>query len=232
MSNETDQNAALSNNMYSERHYMKKPQTFLGVYRYSRTYLNLIYLLATFPIGIIFFVYSVTAFSVSAGLIFTFIGIILMWVFLWSLPKIMYAHGLMTKYLVGIDLPVNPYEPYVEGGFIKKATSALKDKRIWKTFFYFLIPAMPIGIFFFTLVVTLISVSLSLLAYPWVIVVESLRGHPNVWGLFFFNNFPALAWFVAIAAPIVGFFLLPATLHLCNKLAEAHGKFVQQILSK
>jgi len=120
-------------NFYSERNIVEGPIPFFSVYKYGKTYLNLIYLFLTFPLGIAFFVYSVTLFSVSVGLIFTFVGIILLYAFLWSLPRIMYLQGVFTEVLVGIKMPPGIYKPSIEGNFVTKALNALKDKRILKT---------------------------------------------------------------------------------------------------
>ena len=49
-----------------------------GVFHYlieKQTYLNLAYLLLAFPLGIIYFVFLVTGFSLGFGLIVTFLGI-------------------------------------------------------------------------------------------------------------------------------------------------------------
>jgi len=184
-----------------------KRTSFFGVYGNAKTYTSLVYLLLTFPLGIAFFVYAITGFSVSLGLIFTFVGIFLVYIFLWS-------------------------KPYYEGTLLRKALNSLGDSRIWKTLLYFLFPAMPFGIAAFTIVVTLLSVSLGAISFPIVYVVEIFRGNYFEWVYFVFDNWAPtwLKFVLLILIPIVGFFLLTATLHLTNTLALAHGRMVRGIL--
>jgi len=209
-----------------------KRTSFFGVYGNAKTYTSLVYLLLTFPLGIAFFVYAITGFSVSLGLIFTFVGIFLVYIFLWSLPRIMNIMGLLTDWLVGIKMPEKVYKPYYEGTLLRKALNSLGDSRIWKTLLYFLFPAMPFGIAAFTIVVTLLSVSLGAISFPIVYVVEIFRGNYFEWVYFVFDNWAPtwLKFVLLILIPIVGFFLLTATLHLTNTLALAHGRMVRGIL--
>jgi hypothetical protein len=219
---------------YNYDYYTFERTTFLGVYKNPKTYTSLVYLLLTFPLGIAFFVYAVTGFSVSIGFVFTVVGIFLLYIFLWSLPRIMYIMGLLTDWLVGIKMPEKVYKPYYEGSLFKKALKSLGDSRIWKTFLYFLFPAMPFGIAAFTIVVTLLSVSLGAISFPIVYLVELLLGNYNDWIYFVFDYWapPWVKFVLLILVPIVGFFLLTATLHLTNTLALAHGRMVKGILRR
>ena len=221
-------------NTYIQEHPPDKTVSYFAVFRYWRTYSNLLYLFLTFPIGIAFFVYAITVFSVSVGLIFTFVGVILLYAFLWSLPRIMYAMGLLTETLVGVQMPTKAYKPHFDGNFFQRAINSLKDKRIVKTFFYFLLPAMPIGIALFTIFVTLLSTSLGLIALPFAYVIELARGNYAVWIQYIFNSW-APQWagiLLLILSPLVGFFLLTVSLHLSNQLAILHGRMVRGILKQ
>lgn len=225
---------SLCMNNNQQEYSQEKAVSYFGVFRYWRTYSNLLYLFLTFPLGIIFFTYAVTAFSVSVSLVFTFVGIILLYLFLWSLPRIMYSMGLLTEILVGVKMPTKAYKPHYEGSVIQRAVNSLKDKRILKTFFYFLLPAMPIGIALFTIFITLISTSLGLIALPFAYVIEFARGNYQEWIQYVFNYW-APEWVgivLLILSPIVGFILLTLSLHLSNKLALLHGRFVRAILTK
>ncbi len=217
---------------YIQDYHPFERTTFFSVYRNPKTYTSLIYLLLIFPLGIAFFVYAVTGFSVSIGLVVTIVGIFLLYIFLWSLPRIMYIMGLLTDWLVGIKMPEKVYKPYYEGTFFRKALSSLRDSRIWKTLLYFLFPAMPFGIAAFTIVVTLLSVSLGAISFPIVYLIELLQGNYGGWIYYVFDYWapPWVKFVLLILMPIVGFFLLTATLHLTNTLALAHGRMVKGIL--
>lgn len=207
--------------------------SFFGVYAQGRTYLNLLYLLLLFPLGIFYFVYTVTLFSVSAGLLVTIFGIFLLYLFLVSLPFLLKAQGWLMEKLVGVKLP--PQEPNLstEGNFIKKAIGALKNKVILKAFAYFLFVAMPVGIIVFTVMVTLLSTSIGLI-FSWVNLIVEYAVVGQIFSPSWSSPiFPMwIMVIIYICAPFIGVFLLTATLHLLNRLAILHGKFVAKLLEQ
>lgn len=55
---------------------------FFGVALQGRTYLNLLYLLIVFPLGIIYFTIVINGFSISIGLLILIIGVFIAFLFL------------------------------------------------------------------------------------------------------------------------------------------------------
>ncbi|NHJ84486.1 MAG: hypothetical protein FK734_03440 [Asgard group archaeon] len=208
---------------------------FFQVYSYGRTYLNLLYLILLMPIGIFLFTYAVTCFSTFVGLIPIIIGLVLLYFFLISLPYLTRGYAWLGKLLVGVEIP--PKIPVVqkedtEESFWKKAMSALKKRSILYSFLYFLLVAMPFGIVTFTLVVSLIPTALGLL-FSWVaLIVEFvLEGGVLSNGWMYYTGLPNAFWiFIYCITPIVGFFLLTASLHLFNKLAIVHARIVAKMV--
>jgi len=207
---------------------------FFQVYSYGRTYLNLLYLMLLMPIGIILFVYAVTCFSTFVGLIPIVVGIPLLYFFLISLPYITKGFAWLGTLLVGVEIPPKKpvvQEEAVEETFWKKALHKLKKRSILYSFLYFLFVAMPVGIVTFTLVVSLIPTALGLL-FSWValIVEYAITGGVLSNGWMHYTILPNAFWiFIYCIAPVVGFFLLTASLHLFNKLAVAHARIVAKM---
>ena len=203
--------------------------SFFGVYFEGRTYLNLLYLILLFPLGIFYFVYSVTCFSTFAGLIPIVVGILLLYFFLISLPYLMNAQSWLTKVLVGVNSPTQKIHFPKEGTTTEKAIASLKNKSIYKSLLYFLLLAMPFGIITFTVAVTLISTSLGLM-FSWagLIVEYILEGQllTEVW----YSVLPKGFWIaVYVITPFIGFFMLTVSLHILNRMAIYHGKLVSKI---
>ena len=201
--------------------------SFFEVLIRPRTYANLLYLLLLFPLSLFYFIWAVTVGSVSLGLIFTIVGFFLVYLFLWSLPRLMYGMGFLTKILVGVDMPV-VYKPQIEGGFFSKAFNALKDKRIAKALVYSLFIALPFGTFVFSLMISLVSTALALIASPFVWFINwAVLGNPT-WYTQAFSWAPDWVGIVlAIVGFIAGIALLPASLHISNRLAIMHAKVVR-----
>ena len=160
----------------NEKHPLEEV-SFFGVYLKGQTYLNILYMILLLPIGIIFFTYAVTVFSTAVGLIVTFVGIFLLYFFFLSLPYLMKVQGWIMKISTGIELPKQEITFDENRILLQKAGDALKNKVIWKTFFYFLFFALPLGIITFTLAVTLISVSLGLtFVWLWPLIEYAVTG--------------------------------------------------------
>ncbi len=206
--------------------------SFFEVFKYPRTYANLLYLFLLFPLSLFYFIWAVTVGSVSLGLIFTIVGFFLLYAFLWSLPRLMYGMGYLTKILVGVDMPVS-YKPHVEGGFFTKAFNALKDRRIATALIYSLFIALPFGTFVFSLMISLLSTALALIASPFAALINWLIvGNPVWFSEAFWWAPQGVAIVLTIVAFIAGLVLLPATLHISNRLAILHAKVIRWSLTR
>ncbi len=214
-----------------ERHPLLEV-SFFGVYKDGRTYLNLLYLILLFPLGITYFVYSVTCFSTFVGLIPIIVGILLLYFFLISLPYLMNVQSWLTKTLVGINSPMQQIHFAKEGTTTEKAQASLKNKSIYKSLLYFLLLAMPLGIITFTVAVTLISTSLGLM-FSWSALIVEYVLEGQLITVDWYPILPNWIWIAAhIIIPFIGFYLLTVSLHILNRMAIFHGKLVSKILSE
>ena len=107
---------------------------FFGVLGFGRSYSNLIYTLLTFPIGLTLFIYAWVCLPLLLGLSLILVVLPILYLFLWTLPRIVLVVGYLTELFVGIPVPIKEDIPKeIVGSFFTKAFNALKDKRIGKS---------------------------------------------------------------------------------------------------
>ena len=192
-----------------------------------QTYLNMIYLLISFPLGVAYFVFLVTGISLGLGLVITLVGIplLVLMTFLWYWVGIFERE--LSSNILGIDIRPVKNRALKQKDFLKKVTTHLSQPITWKSLAYLFIK-FPLGILSFVALVTLLSVSLSLAVFP--IVYYSLR---DISGISFMAidgvSYVPQTWQVFLVA-IVGILLLFVSMHLLNGLAYVSGLFAKILL--
>ncbi|HEY7358427.1 MAG TPA: sensor domain-containing protein, partial [Ktedonobacterales bacterium] len=134
---------------------------FFEVARQKQTYLNLLYLLGAFPLGLTYFILLVVGLSLGFSLLIIWVGIpiLLATIIMWQ------GFASVERFLVRnwLRVPV-PYlkDPRLAGmSWTKQFTARLRSPVTWTSLVYLFIE-FPFGILAFTLVVTLLSASISL----------------------------------------------------------------------
>ncbi len=129
---------------------------------------NLFYLLLSLPLGILYFVILITGFSLGAGLAITIIGIPL----LVAMIFITYIMGdldrKMTSLFLGVQIAKPEARPSDKDGATAILVAQLKSLQFWKELGYLLLK-LPLGVISFTVAVTFVSLSLALIATPFII---------------------------------------------------------------
>ena len=139
--------------------------SIFGVAADPYTYGSLFYMLLAMATGIFYFTWVVTGASVSVGLLILIIGIPLLLLFLMSVRLLSLVEGRIVEVLLGVRMPRRPL--YTQRGktWLARIGEMFTDLRTWSAMLYLLL-MMPLGIAYFTLVVTLVSVSLGLIVSP------------------------------------------------------------------
>jgi ABC-type multidrug transport system fused ATPase/permease subunit len=196
---------------------------FFGVLVDPRAYLGLFYMFLSLVTGIIYFTWTVTGVSLSVGLIVLIIGIPFILLFLAVTRVLSYVEGRMVEALLGVRMPRRPrYEAGTEG-WMGRIAFWVKDGRTWTTFLYLLL-MLPLGILYFTLVVTLLAVSASLVVAPF---IQLIWDYPMItigWESYYL---PFWAFPLMVAA---GALLFLVTLHLARLIARLHGQMAKALL--
>ncbi len=201
-------------------------QSIFNVYKDPYSYLGIFYFLLLFPLGIFYFTYIVTMLAVGVGLAITIVGLPLLVLFLLSVYPISWLHGRLTEFTLGIKLPKKPRKLRARGGAWNRVKTIFKDPRLYSSLLYLLL-MFPLGIIYFTLVFTLLGVSLFLLVTPILALFGIVVGYPV--GL---PGDPVFLFAQAIVGWVLGFLLLTWTLHLVNLLGTFQGCLSRWLLLK
>ncbi len=197
---------------------------FFGVIADARTYSALFYMLLSIATGIFYFTWVVTGASISAGLAMLIIGVPFVILFLGSVRLLSLVEGRMVEAMLGERMPRRPLYSVRELPWLTRIKNMFTDPRTWSTLLYFLL-MLPLGIVYFTIAITGLSVSLALIAAP---IMEWITG--NGWlvidGVEFVVHSPWM-WPLCILGGVFGLFL---TLHIARGVGMAHGRLAKSLL--
>jgi uncharacterized membrane protein len=199
---------------------------FFGVAADPHTYGALFYLLLALVTGIFYFTWAVTGLSLSAGLSILVIGIPFFLLFLGSARGLSLLEGRIVETMLGVRMPRRPPYPSQQGlPLLKRIGAMFTDGRTWGTLFYMLL-MLPLGIVYFTVAVTLLSVSLAFIGSPFVKAFGFNVINMDVDGFSYYGP----GWAGTIALCLVGIVLLFATLHLVRGIGRLHGQVAKHLL--
>jgi uncharacterized membrane protein len=205
---------------------------FFGVAADPRTYAALFYMLLSLATGIFYFTWTVTGISLSLGLAVLIIGIPFMVLFFGSVRVLSLVEGRMVESMLGVRMPRRPSLSTHGMSLWKRIGAMFTDPRSWSTLFYMLM-MLPLGIIYFTLTVTLLSVSLAFIGAPVIKLGAVLSGFRDsctgpYWvcnGILWLDGWPA-----AFVLCVIGILLLFATLHMVRALGHLHGQMAKHLL--
>lgn len=195
---------------------------FFGVYAEPRAWGSLFYLLFSLVTGIIYFTWAVTGLSLSAGFLVLIIGLVFAGLFLLSVRGIALVEGRLVEALLGVRMPRRPLFSRRDIGWWQKFKGLLTSRHTWTALVYMIIQ-MPLGIIYFTVIVTLISVSVWFITSP----IWHALGFPIA------VAYPYEYYLAAWALPLVvigGVLLLTATMHLAKVTGKGHGHLAKALL--
>lgn len=202
--------------------------SFFGVAADPRAWTALFYMLLSLATGIVYFTAVVTGFSISAGLALMIIGVPVVILFIGLVRVLSLVEGRIVEVLLGERMPRRPLYQGRGQPWLERIASMFTDVRTWSTMLYQLV-MLPLGMVYFTSVVTLLSVSLALAFGGVAGMLEPLG-----FGLFSDDMHveglaSPLLMPVLIALGVLGFFL---TLHLARFVGRAHGALAKHLLVK
>jgi uncharacterized membrane protein len=206
---------------------------FFGVAADAKTYGALFYMLLSLATGIFYFTWVVTGLSMSVGFSVLIIGIPFTVLFFGSARGLSLLEGRIVETMLGVRMPRRP--PYLEHKgvpLLKRVGAMFTDGRTWTTLCYMLL-MLPLGAAYFTLTVSLLSVSLAFALTPLALAFQ------HRWGTDVLVNGLAVNWGYGAHTPgtieagalcIIGVALLFATLHVIRGLGRLHGQLAKHLL--
>ncbi len=127
---------------------------------------NIVFLLLSFPMGLIYFLLTIIGFSVGIGSVVIWVGIPILFITIFSVRALAEVERRMVSGLLCMPMPYQlsrSIEP--RRGFLRCFGRMLRDPFTWTSTVYMILK-LPIGIISFTLALVLTIVSASQLALP------------------------------------------------------------------
>jgi uncharacterized membrane protein len=206
----------------------RKPRTplgrFFGVALEPRTYAALFYMLLSMATGIFYFTWIVTGASMSVGLSVLVIGIPFLILFLGSVRVLSLVEGRLVEVMLGERMPRRPTYVTREGTVLQRIGAMFTDPRTWGTMVYMLL-MLPLGILYFSVAVTLLSVALAFIFAPVAVLLDAL-GWIGFTSTIEVSGGPYSLPFLLVG----GILLLFTTLHLARAVGHLHGQLAKHLL--
>jgi len=189
-----------------------------------RAWTSTLYMILSIITGIIYFTWVICGLSISIPFLIFIIGLPLAGIFLLSVRGIALLEGRLVELLLGVRMPRKPMFMDKERGWWHKFKDLIKAGITWKAMIYMILQ-MPLGIIYFSLIITLFTVSIALIAAPILELIFHLpmeiNGHDQY----------TSKWLLPLV-PFVGAFLLLLSLHLSKFIGKIHGLFAKFMLVK
>lgn len=198
---------------------------FFGIYADPRAWGALLYMLIAFITGIVYFTWAVTGLSLSVSLAIFIFGLPIFFFFLHSVRSLALLEGRLVEALLGVRMPRRPKFTSGNVKWLERLKMLVTDRYNWQMLFY-MFCQLAFGTLYFSLIVTLFSVSLSFMISP---ILEAIT-HQGVAGIIIGNvryylSPPMYPLFV-----IFGFLLLTASMHLFKWIGQLHGRYAKMFL--
>lgn len=209
---------------------------FFGVAADWRTYSSLFYMLLALATGIFYFTWVVTGFSLSAGLSITIIGIPLLILFFGSVRILSLVEGRMVEVMLGERMPRRPLYSDRDKPLLSRIGELFTDPRMWATMLYFVL-MLPLGIFYFTLVTTLVVTSIVGIATPLLVWTGFAEANVSIDGWYVLGT-SGEEWMSSLpvwsmpALLVGGILLLFVTLHIVRLVGRGHAQLAKHMLVK
>jgi uncharacterized membrane protein len=202
---------------------------FFNVVSDPRTYGALLYMLLSLVTGIFYFTWTVTGISLTIGFAILIIGIPFALLFIGSIRVLAHIEGRIVEGLLGVRMPRRlPPTTQADETLWARIRDGLTDSRTWSSMFYFLLK-LPLGIAYFVIAVTGLSVSLGLTAGCLYSLFTNDAGHIHIdevpWLAHLLHTAPGLILFA-----FIGVLLFFVVLHIARGIGWLHGRIAEVLL--
>ena len=209
--------------VFAEEEIKKKRKGFMGfieVITEPDAWASLLYLLLSSALGVIYFTWAVTGLSLSVGLLPLIIGIPVALLVLLSIRGLGFVEGRIVEALLGERMPRRSITPGDTENWWEKFKIILTTRSTWTTIVYMIL-LLPLGITYFTLIVTLFSLAVSLIGSP---ITQYVLNEP------FVDHGIWIPFYVMPFLVAFGGMLIVLTLHFSKLIGQLHGRFAKVML--
>ena len=204
---------------------VRRKPGFFGVLGDLHAYAALLYMLLSLVTGIVYFTWATAGLSLSLGLLVLIIGIPFLSAFLLSIRGLALIEGRLVEAVLGERMPRRPVFFRSDLGWLKGIKALFTERTTWTALLYMILQ-MPLGIIYFTFMITCIAVALAFMATP---ILHYVFDTPFVQTDH--HDYFLPAWMMPLLV-IGGFFLLIVTLHLARGVGRLHGRYAKKLLVK
>jgi Putative sensor len=206
---------------------------FFGVYADTHAWGALLYMLIAFVTGILYFTWVVTGLSLSISFAIFIFGLPFALLFLLSVRGLALLEGRMVEALLGVRMPRRPLFSDQGLKWLQRLKLLIRDKFNWLAMLYMLLQ-LVIGTIYFSLLVALFSLSISLMAAPFVqffvpnpreAIANYVVGRPQ-----YSLQMWMLPWWAGVLLVLGGILVITLTMHLSRLLGQAHGRYAKFML--
>jgi len=198
---------------------------FFGVYADARAWGALLYMLIAFVTGIFYFTWAVTGLSISLSFSIFIFGLPLALLFLLSVRGLALLEGRLVEALLGVRMPRRPLFTQQNLKWFDRLKELAMDRHTWFSILYMFIQFI-LGIIYFVVSVTVFSVSLSLIAAPF--LQEILKRSPIIdWNLCCMVLAPTWSYPLLILG---GVLLWTMFMNLARGVGQLHGRMAKALL--
>lgn len=198
-----------------------------GVMGSGQAYLNLLYVLAAFPLGLFYFVYLVSGLSIGISLSIIWVGVpflLLVGAGWWIMARF---ERFMAIQLLKEEVPEMALPSNYNAGLWNRFKAYFFNPVTWKSLVYLFIKG-PLGLATFVVLAVLVTLTLGLLSMPFTYQHLELAQ-----GTSFGPSVPVWqidSLFDALIAALIGLILWPVTLHVSNGLAWVYASLAKLML--
>ena len=200
---------------------------FMTVAAHPQTYRNVLYLILSFPLGLLYFVFLIVGLSLGVGTAIIWIGLfVLLGTFL-AVRGFMALERQLAKVLLRTSIPARqvsyPDRIHTNQTVFEKARQLMTSRESWAGIGYLLVK-FPLGLVSFVFTLSLIPISLALTVSPIVAMIPPLDMHIGSWEV----DTP----YEAAPFAVVGVALTFFSLNIINGMAWLHASWAKLCLKR
>ena len=196
---------------------------FFGVYDDPKAWGALLYMLISLVTGVVYFTWAVTGVSLSLSFAIFIFGLLFAVLFTVSLRGFAFLEGRIVEGLLGVRMPRRSMFFQQNTTWLERLKNNLTDKHTWLTLLYLLLQ-MPLGIIYFTLIITSFTLSVSFMAAP---LAQTIIDFPLI--TVGYERYYIPGWSTPLFM-LAGFLLWTLTMHLGRWIGQLHGKYAKAFL--
>lgn len=198
---------------------------FFGVYTDARAWGALLYMLIAFVTGVFYFTWAITGLSLSVSFSIFIFGLPLALLFLLSVRGLALLEGRLVEALLGVRMPRRPLFTQQNLKWFDRLKELATDKHTWFSILYMFIQFI-LGIVYFVVSVTVFSVSLSLIASPF---LQEIMKQSSIMDLNLCCMILAPTWSYPLLV-LGGVLLWTIFMNLARGIGQLHGRMAKSML--